>query len=269
MPRRDETTRAYRPRQFSRDERPFLVVLEGEHAGRLFSLDDRESLSIGRSRSCEVCLLRDDVVSRRHAQIARDENGDYVLSDLESTNGTRLNGREVSSHALNRGDRIELGEASLFRFDYLGTQERELLESGHVDGLTGLRNRKALDAAFPRLLDECQAGGGRLALLILDLDHFKRINDEHGHARGDQALVQAANCFKSELRAEDRAELHRHGGEEFAILLPMSDERAALPLAERLRRRLSADPSGVPLTVSIGVTLSQPGDTPESLYERA
>ena len=139
------------------------------------------------------------------------------------------------------------------------------------DSLTGLLNRREID----RLLDqECARAtryGHTLALLLLDLDHFKAVNDTYGHPAGDAALQEVAAAVRRVVRASDWAA--RFGGEEFALLAPETEERAALQLAERLRATIAAQPlpaTGTALTVSLGVALF-PADatTPDGLVAAA
>ena len=108
--------------------------------------------------------------------------------------------------------------------------------------------------------------GHPLSIAILDLDHFKRINDTHGHKTGDAVLVGSAQALRSHLRAEDQ--LGRLGGEEFLILLPDTDADAAGHAAEKLRVELAAAPTPVPVTVSIGLA-TWDGEAPEDLLHRA
>jgi diguanylate cyclase (GGDEF)-like protein len=122
-----------------------------------------------------------------------------------------------------------------------------------IDQLTGMLNRGALDARVVELEAQARHTQQPVALLIGDLDAFKAINDEHGHAVGDVVLAEVAERFRGELRAYDLA--YRLGGEEFLVLLPGAGESAAAELADALRRRVALDPIGeVRVTVSFGVS---------------
>jgi diguanylate cyclase (GGDEF)-like protein len=141
------------------------------------------------------------------------------------------------------------------------------------DPLTGLDNRRA---ALARLQVECKRvarGHAAPAVLSLDLDHFKRINDRWGHATGDRVLIAVAAAMRSELRAIDVAA--RYGGEEFLALLPETDGEAALQVAERVRARIASqrivldDGSQVSVTASLGVAELRPGESGESVLMRA
>jgi diguanylate cyclase (GGDEF)-like protein len=140
------------------------------------------------------------------------------------------------------------------------------------DALTGLASRRVaarrLEAEFAR----AQRSGVPLSVLMLDLDHFKRINDRHGHAEGDRVLVRFAARLRDELRGVDLAA--RYGGEEFLAILPGADAAQAVRAAERIRARTASgdedDPLAPPaVTVSIGIATWRPDDTPEGLVARA
>ena len=138
-----------------------------------------------------------------------------------------------------------------------------LAEMATRDALTGLFNRRHLDLRLAESLREAQAAGRPLALLLLDLDHFKAVNDDFGHAAGDAALRTVAAALSSRLRRGGDV-LARYGGEEFAVVLPDADTAAAAALAERLRQAVAeaavpAPIAGRGLTVSIGVAVDPGG----------
>ncbi|MBY5993350.1 GGDEF domain-containing protein [Ferrimonas balearica] len=148
-------------------------------------------------------------------------------------------------------------------------QQRQLTELAHTDPLTGLANRRQLDRQLARACQLAHRYGDPLAVLMLDLDHFKRLNDRLGHAAGDQLLTRFATLLQQQVRGSDLPA--RYGGEEFVVLCPHTDEMGALTLAERVREQwqhLTADlPSAQ--TVSIGVAALEPGATPEQLLDTA
>jgi diguanylate cyclase (GGDEF)-like protein len=123
-----------------------------------------------------------------------------------------------------------------------------------TDGLTGLPNKRAVTDALKRTFAQATRTKAPLALLLLDLDHFKQVNDQHGHAAGDQVLASVGAALRSVLRDRDFA--GRNGGEEFAVLLPDTDIGTALEIAERVRATIAEvtlPGTDVPVTVSIGV----------------
>ena len=134
------------------------------------------------------------------------------------------------------------------------------------DALTGLSNRRAILTQLGGMVSAARRHGHPLSIAILDLDHFKRINDTHGHKTGDDVLVMAAHALGTHLRAEDQ--LGRLGGEEFLILLPDTAAAAASHVAEKLRLEVAAAPSPVPVTVSVGVA-TWDGEASDELLQRA
>ncbi len=123
-----------------------------------------------------------------------------------------------------------------------------------TDGLTGLPNKRMVTEALKRMFAQATRTKSPLGLLLLDLDHFKQVNDQHGHAAGDQVLASVGAALRSVVRDRDFA--GRNGGEEFAVLLPDTDIAAALEIAERIRATIAEvtlPGTDVPVTVSIGV----------------
>ena len=153
----------------------------------------------------------------------------------------------------------------------------ELLEANKLlamhDGLTNLLNRRAFDQALERAVSQAARAGQPLSLLMLDLDHFKKLNDTYGHAVGDIALQAAAAEIRLQVRGGDEAA--RYGGEEFAVILPDTDGPAAFRMAERLRKALSnrvikISDQQIRITASCGVSATDLGyATPESLIHSA
>ncbi len=140
-------------------------------------------------------------------------------------------------------------------------QNEELERLASRDALTGCLNRRALYALFEETFTEGRGQGSELCCLMIDIDHFKRVNDEFGHAIGDQAIQAVAECLQSGVRLTDM--VGRYGGEEFCLMFPRTTLDEATVLAERLRARVAADAgsrvrmaSGMTLTVSIGVSTS-------------
>jgi two-component system cell cycle response regulator len=134
------------------------------------------------------------------------------------------------------------------------------------DALTGLSNRRAILTQLGGMVSAARRHGHPLSVAVLDLDHFKRVNDTHGHKTGDEVLVTAAHTLGTHLRAEDQ--LGRLGGEEFLILLPDTNASAAVHVAEKLRVELAAAPTPVPVTVSVGVA-TWDGEAADELLQRA
>ncbi|GAA4738608.1 hypothetical protein GCM10023328_19350 [Modestobacter marinus] len=142
---------------------------------------------------------------------------------------------------------------------YLASADLHSRDEAVLDPMTGLYNRLTLADRFTQAQEEAADDGGSLALVMCDVDHFKSINDTHGHDRGDQVLIELARRLRRSLRAGDVA--FRVGGEEFVVLLPGRDGAAAVQIAERMRLAVSAEPlAGLPVTISSGVVVATGGD---------
>ena len=152
---------------------------------------------------------------------------------------------------------------------FLATSDLSSRDEAVLDPMTGLFNRLTLAARFTEAQRDAGLVGGSVGLVMVDVDHFKVVNDTHGHDRGDQVLQQLADRFLSCLRSTDVA--YRVGGEEFVVLLPGRDAEAATRVAERVRSAVAASPlAGLPVTVSAGVVSSSGNsDTLASLLREA
>ncbi len=167
--------------------------------------------------------------------------------------------------------RRELAEAR----DALQDMQRELAEARqqlNEDHLTGTLNRRGLDLALSREIARAQRGGHKLCLAMLDLDHFKQVNDRHGHEVGDQVLVHFASLARSVIRQADA--LGRYGGEEFVMLLPDTDTRGALFVLNRLRMLVGKTPlmhegGTIAFTFSAGLAQMQGDENGHGLLTRA
>lgn len=237
-------------------EHHLLVHVQGTEMGRVRALD-KPTMLIGRSTDADI-WLSDDGVSRKHARFAR-QGGVTIIEDLESANGTFVQGERVTRRVLKTGDQIQLGPTALFRYSITDNDQRALLEQLYAtsvtDALTGARNREYLDTLMISELSYAKRHEHDISFLLFDLDHFKRINDTYGHPAGDAVLIAVSAVVRSTLRAEDA--LCRYGGEEFCILLRSIDLAGAARLAERIRGliqdlRVVHDGHTIPVTASIG-----------------
>jgi diguanylate cyclase (GGDEF)-like protein/PAS domain S-box-containing protein len=183
---------------------------------------------------------------------------------------------EITSVPLTDGDGQIVGAAETFRDDeqYRATVARaEHLERLSLhDPLTGVANRRYLETCLLARFDQREQLGRGFGLLMIDVDHFKQVNDRHGHEAGDEALRTLARTLDHGVRGDDA--VVRYGGEEFVVVSPVEDADALVELADRLRRlvratRVRLAGRTLTLTVSIGASLAQAGDDPATLLERA
>jgi two-component system cell cycle response regulator len=241
----------------TRADRVTLTLLRGAGVGTTFTLE-REETILGRGTKADI-ILDEPSISREHARIVIDASGAYFIEDLGSTNGTFVGGQSVQRAQLASGDRVQLGGEYTFRFAILDEEEeslqRRLYESSSRDILTGLMNRATLFEHLTRAIERTKREGGDVAILMIDADHFKSVNDRFGHAMGDEVLRAIAAAGAGALREGDL--FARYGGEEFAVLARGGLADAA-DLAERFRvavqaLRAGAGDDALDVTVSIGI----------------
>jgi diguanylate cyclase (GGDEF)-like protein len=235
----------------------YLVVLAGVSAGEMFKITAERTV-IGRGPKVTL-RLNDDGVSREHCEIVV-EGQRVVLRDLGSTNGTFCNGVRVDRRELTDGDKIMVGSTSILKFtyhDYLDEVfQRQMYESALRDGLTKVFNRRYFTDHLEKEFAYAVRHETPLALIFIDIDHFKQINDTHGHPAGDAVLADLSALLTTLLRTEDV--LARFGGEEFAVLCRGTDLPSCEIVAERLRsaverRAFEASGTRVPVTISVGI----------------
>jgi diguanylate cyclase (GGDEF)-like protein len=251
------------PYSFTLPDRPStlvasLTVIGGPAAGRVYPLH-AETITIGRSLFAHVQI--DDVkISRTHARIVRTAPGEYYVEDLASKNGTFLAGRPVTRARLFTGDRLNIGPLTAVRFGLVAKDEVDLQDrlyrTSTWDALTGVLTRAALLRRLEIETSNARDSSEPLSVLMVDLDHFKHVNDSFGHKAGDQVLHALADCVRSLL--PPLGFVGRLGGEEFALVLvdcPLPD---AVELAHDVRDAISklhveVGNGAVTATASIGV----------------
>lgn len=211
-----------------------------------------------------VRLMRDETEALVAVPVT---NGSTAIGVIECRRPRRAGRSATSVRARDLACLRDLGAAlgvALSRAELIDALSR----ASATDPLTGLANRRSFDAGLARELAGIRRHGRPVSLCLLDVDHFKRYNDTHGHLAGDQALVLVASVLRSELRGLDLAA--RYGGEEFVLLLPDTDLDAAAGVAERIRSAVADLPApGSPLTVSIGVAAATEGCFPDALIATA
>jgi two-component system, cell cycle response regulator len=287
MPKRIDHRRPAETIEFSAEDVPdveriarrfaALLVVQGAEMDLGTHVVCDRPVTMGRDPDVEL-PLRDGSISRRHCRVERDhESARYVLHDLGSTNGTRVNGTRVSDKVpLAEGDKIFLG-ASVVKFGYadgFDVEYQAKLETlVNADALTGLLAKRKFDAAFQHEVQRARETGAALSVLVMDMDGLKQINDTHGHDMGGFAIAQVASLIRNVVHAHGPT--CRFGGDEFISLLPIHDKVAASLLAEQVRDHVAThvfEKDGVQLnpTISIGVaTFPDDGDTPEALFRTA
>lgn len=267
-----------------RDLRPALVFLSGDLLAVPIPLE-REEVILGRALEADV-RINDAKVSRQHAKITTISNAQtgensYVLTDLFSRNGSFLNGEKITREILQNGDKITIGE-HIFRFDLLDEidleyqkQIRRLLSH---DDLTGLLSSRSFFSELRREAARAKSEIRGFCVLMMDLDHFKAVNDTFGHLTGSKTLEEIGFCITQNLRSGDVAS--RFGGEEFAAFLLDASLSQAIVAAERIRNEIEnkeftvirhGKPSETHrITISIGIA-SYPLDSsdPIELVEMA
>ncbi len=253
-----------------------LIIISGVEAGRAYWLADNEYI-IGRSENTTVCLL-DDGISRQHARLQQRDDKSFVLTDLESSNGTFCNNEPVTNQILQEGDKLHLGTHTVLKFGYLDKLEYEFLarqyEAATRDALTQCFNKKYFLNRINSEYSFAARHGQYLALALLDVDHFKAVNDTYGHPSGDRVLTGLAEVMQHQLRTEDV--LARVGGEEFALLMRQTNLDAATVVVERIRHAVEtavwrSNGQSMSVTISSGITFLAPdtNKSPERILQEA
>jgi len=234
-----------------------LVVIRGVRLGSRLQPGD-DPVVIGRDVEADF-QLADRSVSRRHCRIFREDDRFWV-EDLGSTNHTFVNEHQIDRCSLHDGDLVRISHTVLKFIDEGNIEadyHSELHETSIRDPLTGLYNRRHAMAVLDN--ETARAGHGKdykVSLVILDIDFFKKINDEHGHLAGDSVLQQIGRIVCERMRSTDT--VARIGGEEFAVILPETTREQARRLADEVRSRIAetafvCDDKQLDVTLSAGV----------------
>jgi len=233
-----------------------LVCIYGGPVGRRFELD-HGTTTIGRGDDCEL-VIQHDTVSRRHAQIigARLKR---EVRDLQSTNGVYVNGAVANQQTLASGDYVKIGEVI---FKYLSgdnienTYYEEIYRLAIEDGLTRIPNKRFLSSFLNREFSRTVRYERPMSLMLMDIDHFKSVNDTYGHLAGDEVLSQLAQVIAPRIRKEEC--FARYGGEEFCLAMPETELEGAAQFAATLREKVEEhefifENQRLPITMSVGV----------------
>lgn len=262
----------------SGQRRACFVILGGLDVGSVFFLEKRVTL-IGRDPAGDL-VIKDDGISRVHAEVKRLDGDRLHIKDLDSTNGVFVDGNRVQEAILNEGDKVLLGRRTILKFalydEMEETFQQQLYESSTRDGLTSVFNRKYFDQKIISDVSFARRHRIPLSLLMLDVDFFKKVNDTYGHRTGDQVLVSVTAAIQEIIRTEDM--LARYGGEEFVVLAQGTGLEGGSALGERIRKQVAAslicslnDATEFRVTASIGVATLLPGvvATPEAVVSLA
>jgi two-component system, cell cycle response regulator len=258
-----------KPRVDSGEACLVLVYPPGPDMGKRFPLQ-RNEVVLGRGSDCDIQVDRDSV-SRRHARVFR--NGDqWMVEDLGSTNGSYVNDVPVQRSILRDSDFLKIG-AAIFKFlsgaGVEAAYHEEIYRMTIIDGLTGAHNKRSFLEFLEREIARCARHRRPLSLLMFDIDHFKSINDTHGHLTGDYVLKEMSKRLLGRIRREEL--LARYGGEEFAAVLPETDNAGAMIFGEQIRRLVADDPfeyegDRFPVTISVGVATVEGEDVDTTAF---
>jgi diguanylate cyclase (GGDEF)-like protein len=208
-------------------------------------------------------------VSRFHAEVRRKGSEQVTIRDLGSTNGTFVAGERIDEAVLNDGNKVLIGRRTILKFalqdELENNYQRQIYESSTKDGLTGVFNRKYFSQKIVSDLSFARRHKVPCTLAILDIDHFKKVNDTFGHRTGDQVLITVTGAVGQIIRTEDM--LARYGGEEFAVIALGTDLKGGQALGERIRvcvsrqqvPALDGSENIVQVTTSVGVVSIPPG----------
>lgn len=257
------------------EDTAYLIVINGSRVGAMIRV--KEGMTIGRASTADF-RTPDDGVSRLHVQIESGAAGGLMARDLESRNGTFVNGARVDSVQLKDGDKIRIGSTTILKFSYADKLEesfqQQMYSAALRDPLTQIYNRRHFDEQLLCEFSYAQRHGFPLGLIMIDLDRFKRINDTHGHLVGDAVLVGLADILVKCTRQEDL--FARYGGEEFVLLCRGTAGPVSFAIANRIRRQLEQailipELPELRVTLSAGVAGIPDGGigSPEAMIEAA
>lgn len=255
------------------EQTPSLLMISGPQIGRTYPILQDEFM-IGRASGCDLSI-EDDLVSRHHCKVVLRPDG-AELVDLGSTNGTLLNGRKVTGIVkLFEGDQVQVGTVAILKYHLKEEVEAKFLgqlyEAATRDFLTSAYNKKFFVERLQEEFSFAHRHERELSVLVIDIDHFKKVNDTYGHLAGDMAIKKIAHHLMSHTRKDDI--VARFGGEEFVILMRDVPKAKALALGENIRKGISeikikADQHSFNVTVSVGVaTLSETNRTQIDRFE--
>ncbi len=246
---------------FKNEKWKSCIIIEGDQIGKVFNLIKQQNI-IGRVEDADISL-DSPTVSRRHAEIIIQGQNSMLIRDLNSSNGTYVNGKKITETELHEGDIFSIGlyklkVASLSKDDTVFFQR--MMDNAEKDTLTGTYNK----GFITKLLDTIMTQSGRskrlVSIAMVDIDRFKNINDTYGHIAGDMVLKDIAGLLSTHLRAVDK--FGRFGGEEFLIIFDRTSLNDARVISERIRKMVMEhktvyESHDIKLTISIGLASNE------------
>jgi len=215
---------------------PTIIVVAGDLFGKMINLEEKKRVLFGRGSECDV-VIDNQSLSRKHC-VVRNEKGFITIEDLNSTNGTFIDGVKITHAELKSGQRVFLGDVCAFKFAYQDDIDLDLnrliFEKAIKDRLTGIYNRTYFDELLKKEFAFHKRAKLPMSLIFIDLDDFKKVNDTFGHLCGDEILKKVASTVKANVRESDY--FCRYGGEEFVIILKNTPFEKAMKKAESLRK---------------------------------
>jgi diguanylate cyclase (GGDEF)-like protein len=242
---------------------PYLSIVHPRDAIISFELNE-EGLTLGRGMECDVQLPA-AVISRRHCKVSC-VGQSIVVEDLASTNGTYLDNQRVDRAFLTPSNQLRVGPF-LLKLEYKGFMEiraqNQLLEAARMDAVTGIANRGWFVAQSARMMAAMKDPANSLTAVMVDIDRFKNVNDQFGHAAGDAVLAGVARILAQEKH--DDHLLGRFGGEEFVMMMPDIDHQEAFILCDRAREQIAKENFkfeglGLSVNVSVGMATRTQGE---------
>lgn len=237
-------------------DRAVLLRMDGVQAGLIVGVE-QFPFTVGRHPT-NVCRIDEDSISRFHSRIIR-SGDEFIVEDMGSRNGTFVAGKRVTRATLDHDSWLQFGPRVSFRFSLTDVREerllRKLYESSTRDALTGAYNRLHFEERLRSEVAYAIRHRTEASLIIIDLDHFKKVNDTYGHPAGDLVLKRASEACMRALRTEDV--FARFGGEEFGVVLRGIELKGAARLADRLRQSVACEQiefegKRIPVTLSAG-----------------
>ena len=251
----------------------YLLVVHGDETGRRYRLNPEDVLTLGRSADATI-VINDNRISGIHCKVVRTAAGVHV-EDNNSRNGTYIDDRRIDKAPLNMNGQLRLGRTVMrleMKSDEEIAREEELFKAATTDPLTRIPNRRWFTERATDEIEFSRRHQRPLCVVMLDVDHFKKINDTYGHPIGDLVLSALAGVLHEQKRTEDL--LCRYGGEEFILLLRETQLPQAEVFCNRLRTAVESfafrwGEVKVLVTVSMGVAAYRTDDALESLIRRA